>query len=280
MGGQRRGDHLRASSTTRPTASRSCFRAAGLQAGRPRGVLPREPPAVPGGRLGRALRRALLHRHELAAHGRRDRVHRQRLRRAGLHHVAPTRPTSPPSWSTPCPTVEVAADDRLATSTASSPTRTRSPRYPAEPLPDAVAGRDMLYSSGTTGRPKGVKPRCRVEPVDTPTAVTGLGLLLFGFTDDDGLPLDRAALPRRTAALHACRCTRSGGTAIVMEHFDPEEALGAHRAVPRDRQPVGADHVHPHAEAARRGAGALRRLEPRRSPSTPPRRARWRSRSR
>ncbi|MCX7620219.1 MAG: AMP-binding protein, partial [Acidimicrobiales bacterium] len=31
-------------------------------------------------------------------------------------------------------------------------------RYPAEPLPEPrIAGRDMLYSSGTTGRPKGVK---------------------------------------------------------------------------------------------------------------------------
>ena len=30
-------------------------------------------------------------------------------------------------------------------------------RFPAEPLPDRREGADMLYSSGTTGRPKGVK---------------------------------------------------------------------------------------------------------------------------
>ena len=30
-------------------------------------------------------------------------------------------------------------------------------RYPAEPLAEELEGTRMLYSSGTTGRPKGVK---------------------------------------------------------------------------------------------------------------------------
>jgi long-chain acyl-CoA synthetase len=96
--------------------------------------------------------------------------------------------------------------------------------YPAEVLADAVAGRDMLYSSGTTGRPKGVKTRGPIEPVDTPTAVTGLGQLLFGYTDEtvylSTAPLYHAAPLRFTMAVH-----QVGGTAIVMEHFDPEQAL-------------------------------------------------------
>ncbi|MGZ4718077.1 MAG: AMP-binding protein, partial [Acidimicrobiales bacterium] len=96
--------------------------------------------------------------------------------------------------------------------------------YPAELWPDAVAGRDMLYSSGTTGRPKGVKTRGPAEPVDSPTAVTGLAQLLFGYTDEtvylSTAPLYHAAPLRFTMAVH-----QVGGTAVVMEHFDPEQAL-------------------------------------------------------
>jgi acyl-CoA synthetase (AMP-forming)/AMP-acid ligase II len=96
--------------------------------------------------------------------------------------------------------------------------------FPPELVADAVAGRDMLYSSGTTGRPKGVKTAGPIEPVDTPTAVAGLAQLLFGYTEDtvylSTAPLYHAAPLRFTMAVH-----QVGGTAIVMEHFDPEQAL-------------------------------------------------------
>jgi long-chain acyl-CoA synthetase len=97
-------------------------------------------------------------------------------------------------------------------------------RHPAELPADAVAGRDMLYSSGTTGRPKGVKVAAPAEPVDTPTAVTGLGQLLLGYDEDtvylSPAPLYHAAPLRFTMSVH-----QVGGTAVVMEHFDPEAAL-------------------------------------------------------
>ena len=97
-------------------------------------------------------------------------------------------------------------------------------RFPTTALPDAIGGRDMLYSSGTTGRPKGVKPAAPAEPVETPTAVTGLGQLLLGYDEDtvylSPAPLYHAAPLRFTMAVH-----QVGGTAVVMEHFDPEEAL-------------------------------------------------------
>jgi long-chain acyl-CoA synthetase len=97
-------------------------------------------------------------------------------------------------------------------------------RYPAEPLPDRVAGKDMLYSSGTTGRPKGVKPSAPSELLETLTPVAVLGQMLFSADESmiylSPAPLYHAAPLRFTMAVH-----QAGGTAVVMEHFDPEQAL-------------------------------------------------------
>ncbi|MBK9178158.1 MAG: AMP-binding protein [Acidimicrobiales bacterium] len=97
-------------------------------------------------------------------------------------------------------------------------------RFPSEPLPDAVEGVDMLYSSGTTGRPKGVKVPLPAVPLGTAPTLLLLAQGLFGFDQDtvyiSPAPLYHAAPLRFTMAVN-----RVGGTAVVMEHFDPEEAL-------------------------------------------------------
>ena len=85
----------------------------------------------------------------------------------------------------------------------------------------------MLYSSGTTGRPKGVKTAVPDEPDRHAHARSpGSAQLLFGFTDEtvylSPAPLYHAAPLRFTMAVH-----QVGGTAIVMEHFDPERGPGA-----------------------------------------------------
>ncbi|HEX8804323.1 MAG TPA: AMP-binding protein [Acidimicrobiales bacterium] len=97
---------------------------------------------------------------------------------------------------------------------------------PATPLPDRVEGQDMLYSSGTTGRPKGVKTPRPDAPLGTPDAVTLLCQAIFG-SDRDSVYLSPAPL-YHAAPLRFCMAhLRIGATVVVMERFDPAEALAA-----------------------------------------------------
>ncbi|WP_310540616.1 acyl-CoA synthetase [Phenylobacterium sp.] len=97
-------------------------------------------------------------------------------------------------------------------------------KMPATPVADETAGRDMLYSSGTTGRPKGIKPPLTGGPIDEPGGVANLAAGLFGFKSDSvyisPAPLYHAAPLRWCMAVH-----QLGGTVIVMEKFDPEAML-------------------------------------------------------
>src|SRR5690606_33671777 len=56
---------------------------------------------------------------------------------------------------------------------------------PPEPVADEQAGYDMLYSSGTTGRPKGIKPSpiCG-EPIDKADSVVMVATKLYGASAD------------------------------------------------------------------------------------------------
>ena len=97
-------------------------------------------------------------------------------------------------------------------------------RQPAEPVPDEQEGAPMLYSSGTTGRPKGVIPPRLDVPFGTPPVVAELNRQLYGF-DGDSVYLSPAPL-YHSAPLNYCMMVhRLGGTAVVMERFDAREAL-------------------------------------------------------
>ncbi len=93
-----------------------------------------------------------------------------------------------------------------------------------DPAPDREEGMDMLYSSGTTGRPKGVKVPRPEAPLGTKPALSLVAEGLLGWGPDmtylNPAPLYHAAPLRFTMGVH-----RVGGTAVVMEHFDPSEAL-------------------------------------------------------
>jgi long-chain acyl-CoA synthetase len=95
----------------------------------------------------------------------------------------------------------------------------------AEPLPEPrIAGKDMLYSSGTTGRPKGVKGPMPSDPLDAPTGVTVLGQMLLGY-DESMVYLSPAPQYHAAPLRFTMSVQQVGGTAIIMEHFDPEQFL-------------------------------------------------------
>jgi long-chain acyl-CoA synthetase len=90
------------------------------------------------------------------------------------------------------------------------------------PLEGRVAGADMLYSSGTTGRPKGVLPVLTAQPLEERgMGVRGLLQLLFGM-DDTKVYLSPAPL-YHAAPLRFCLSSLAlGATVVVMERFEPE----------------------------------------------------------
>ena len=98
---------------------------------------------------------------------------------------------------------------------------------PATPITDERAGVDMLYSSGTTGRPKGVKIPLPIDPaIDQTNVLVQLAMLAYGITSEarylSPAPLYHAAPLRWSMTVH-----KIGGTVVVMERFDPEAALAA-----------------------------------------------------
>ena len=95
---------------------------------------------------------------------------------------------------------------------------------PASPIADESPGNDMLYSSGTTGRPKGIKPPLPEGPLAMTNPLTELGRTVYGM--DAGTVFLSPAPLYHAAPLRWCMSVQKlGGTVIVMQHFDAEEAL-------------------------------------------------------
>ena len=96
--------------------------------------------------------------------------------------------------------------------------------YSSEPIPDEQLGAAMLYSSGTTGRPKGI-----LRPLpDTPP---GAQLALMDFVAKvfqlrEGMTyLSPAPLYHSAPLGNLSGSLRLGATAVIMEHFDPAQYL-------------------------------------------------------
>lgn len=97
-------------------------------------------------------------------------------------------------------------------------------KFPLTPIADEISGIDMLYSSGTTGRPKGVRHELTNTPIDEPGALVGLGMILYAM-DNNTIYLSPAPLYHAAPLRWSMSVQKLGGTVIVMEHFDAEESL-------------------------------------------------------
>ncbi|OBH40606.1 acyl-CoA synthetase [Mycobacterium mantenii] len=137
----------------------------------------------------------------------------------------------------------------------------------AAPLDVECEGREMLYSSGTTGRPKGVRKALPRSAFGDPASVVAqiADGLTAGSHGEDSVYLCPAPLYHSAPLVGSMSWHRAGGTVVLMEKFDPRECL---RLIERyritDAQFVPTMFVRllrlPRAERERYDVSSLRRV--------------------
>ncbi|HZA11272.1 fatty-acid--CoA ligase FadD4 [Mycobacterium sp.] len=97
---------------------------------------------------------------------------------------------------------------------------------PDTPIADEFEGDLLQYSSGTTGRPKGIRRALtHLPPSETPNGLAPL-LMALGMTPD-AVYLSPAPLYHTAPCLWTMSALAMGATVVVMEKFDAERALEA-----------------------------------------------------
>jgi long-chain acyl-CoA synthetase len=128
--------------------------------------------------------------------------------------------------------------------------------FEPDPVPDEQLGAAMLYSSGTTGRPKGIlRPLPDVHPGDplpVMAFVTAMFRLREGMVYLSPAPLYHSAPQASVSA-----ALRLGSTSVVMEHFDPAtylDLLARHRVTHSQVVPTMFSRLLKLPESVRAGA--------------------------
>jgi long-chain acyl-CoA synthetase len=96
--------------------------------------------------------------------------------------------------------------------------------FPATPIPDESLGTAMLYSSGTTGRPKGILRPLPESPPSQALPIVDYFGKAWRFREGM-IYLSPAPLYHAAPLVGVYITIRMGGTAIIMDHFDPEQFL-------------------------------------------------------
>jgi fatty-acyl-CoA synthase len=95
---------------------------------------------------------------------------------------------------------------------------------PSTPIPDEREGDLLQYSSGTTGRPKGIRRELpHTSPSEAPNILMPL-MNAVGITSES-VYLSPAPLYHTAPSFWSMVVQSLGGTTVVMEKFDPEFAL-------------------------------------------------------
>jgi long-chain acyl-CoA synthetase len=97
---------------------------------------------------------------------------------------------------------------------------------PDTPIADELEGDLLQYSSGTTGRPKGIRRELsHLPPTEMPNMLSAL-LMAIGI-DGDSVYISPAPLYHTAPCLWTMSAHAMGVTVVVMEKFDPEQTLEA-----------------------------------------------------
>ncbi|HTI26865.1 MAG TPA: AMP-binding protein, partial [Kutzneria sp.] len=99
-------------------------------------------------------------------------------------------------------------------------------KHAGERLVDPVEGSDLTYSSGTTGRPKGVLRPFTGQPLGTTLVPGRMGKAFLGM-DAATVYLSPAPMYHTAPLRWSMDVIALGGTAVVMEKFDAEGVLAA-----------------------------------------------------
>ena len=95
---------------------------------------------------------------------------------------------------------------------------------PSVPITDEGEGGQLLYSSGTTGRPKGIRHSTTSASTGGVTQSAARTFAMLGL-DEQMVYLSPAPLYHSAPFGWSMGTLARGGTVIVMERFDPEQAL-------------------------------------------------------
>jgi len=96
--------------------------------------------------------------------------------------------------------------------------------YATDPIDDEMSGQDMLYSSGTTGRPKGIKLNYEPMPYGELPDAAQLLMAIYGLNEET-MYLSPAPLYHAAPLRFVILTLFAGGTVVIMEKFDAREAL-------------------------------------------------------